>query len=196
MKRRKPFFILMILVLSIALYGCGGGRKGKDNEKAPVDDMSSKTPINSGKIVVGISQDLDSLDPHKAVAAGTKEVLFNLFEGLVKPDQNGNLVPAVAESYDISEDGKVYTFPLRKNVKFHNGAPVTADDVIYSIKRSAGLLETADPAVVVESALTNVSEVNKIDETTVEVVLKEGDTELLGYLTCAIIPKEIGRAHV
>jgi peptide/nickel transport system substrate-binding protein len=190
MKKRKPFFILMILVLSIALYGCGGDRKEKDTEKAPANDMSSKTPTNEGKIVVGISQDLDSLDPHKAVAAGTKEVLFNLFEGLVKPDPNGDLVAAVAKSYDISEDGKVYTFHLRENVKFHNGAPVTADDVIYSIKRSAGLLETADPAVVVESALTNVSEVNKLDETTVEVVLEEGDTELLGYLTCAIIPKD------
>lgn len=191
MKKRKPFFILMILILSIALYGCKGGRKGEMDEKAPAnDDMSSKTPATGGNIVVGISQDLDSLDPHKAVAAGTKEVLFNLFEGLVKPDQNGDLVPAVAESYDISKDGKIYTFRLRENVKFHNGALVTAEDVIYSIKRSAGLLETADPAVVVESALSNVSEVNKVDETTVEVVLKEGDTELLGYLTCAIIPKD------
>lgn len=191
MKKRKPFFILMILILSIALYGCKGDRKGETYEKAPAnDDMSLKTPATGGNIVVGISQDLDSLDPHKAVAAGTKEVLFNLFEGLVKPDQNGDLVPAVAESYDISEDGKVYTFHLRENVKFHNGAFVTAEDVIYSIKRSAGLLETADPAVVVESALSNVSEVNKVDETTVEVVLKEGDTELLGYLTCAIIPKD------
>lgn len=190
MKKRKPFFILMILVLSIALYGCGGGREGANDEKAPVSDTSSKTPTTDGKIVVGISQDLDSLDPHKAVAAGTKEVLFNLFEGLVKPDQNGNLEPAVAESYDISEDGKVYTFRLRQNVKFHNGALVTVDDVIYSIKRSAGLLETADPAVIVEPALKNISEVNQVDETTVEVVLKEGDTELLGYLTSAIIPKD------
>lgn len=190
MKKRKPFFILMILMLSIALYGCGGGRKGGNDEKAPANDTSSKTPITGGKIVVGISQDLDSLDPHKAEAAGTREVLFNLFEGLVKPDEKGNLVPAVAESYDISKDGKVYTFHLRQNVKFHNGALVTADDVIYSIKRSAGLLETADPAVIVESALKNISEVKKVDETTVEVVLKKGDTELLGYLTCAIIPKD------
>ena len=108
MKKRKPFFILMILILSIALYGCKGDRKGEMDEKAPAnDDMSSKTPATGGNIVVGISQDLDSLDPHKAVAAGTKEVLFNLFEGLVKPDQNGDLVPAVAESYDISKDGKI-----------------------------------------------------------------------------------------
>jgi len=192
MKKRYhiTLFMLMILVLSIALYGCGGDKNGKDGDEAPADDKSSGTPVNGGSVVVGISQDLDSLDPHKAVAAGTKEVLFNVFEGLVKPDQDGNLVPAVAESYELSKDGKVYTFHLRPDVKFHNGASVTADDIVYSIKRCAGLLETTDPSVVVESALSNVLEVNIVDKATVEVVLKEADTELIGYLTCAIIPKD------
>jgi peptide/nickel transport system substrate-binding protein len=190
MKKRNRFtlFILMILLLSITLYGCGGDKSGTNDGKTPADDTSSQEPINGGSVVVGISQDLDSLDPHKAVAAGTKEVLFNVFEGLVKPDKDGNLVPAVAESYEISTDGKVYTFKLRPDVKFHNGQLVTADDIVYSLKRCAGLLETADPSVVVESALTNVSDVKKVDESTVVVILKEADTELIGYLTSAIIP--------
>ena len=94
-----------------------------------------------GSIVVGIQQDIDSLDPHKATAAGTKEILFNIFEGLVKPDENGNLVCAVAEDYTISEDGLVYTFTLRDGVKFHNGNVVTAEDVKYSLERVAGLLD-------------------------------------------------------
>lgn len=192
MKKRYhiTLFMLMILVLSIALYGCRGDKNGKDGDEAPADDKSSGTPVNGGSVVVGISQDLDSLDPHKAVAAGTKEVLFNVFEGLVKPDQKGNLVSAVAQSYDVSTNGKVYTFHIRPDVKFHNGAIVTADDIIYSLKRCAGLLDTTDPSVVVESALSNVLEVNKVDEATVELVLKEADTELIGYLTCAIIPKD------
>lgn len=192
MKKRNQFtlFIFMILVLSIALYGCGGDKSGKENEEAPADDMSSETPVYGGSVVVGISQDLDSLDPHKAVAAGTKEVLFNVFEGLVKPDQEGNLVPAVAQNYELSTDGKVYTFHLRPDVKFHNGELVTADDIVYSLKRCAGLLETTDPSVVVESALSNVLEVNKVDETTVEIILNEADAELIGYLTIAIIPMD------
>lgn len=191
MKRKHvSLFILIILVLSIALYGCGGDKTVADDEKAPANDVSSGTPTYGGQIVVGISQDLDSLDPHKAVAAGTKEVLFNIFEGLVKPDKDGNLVPAVAETYNLSSDGKVYTFKLREGVKFHNGNVVTADDIIYSLKRCAGLLDTTDSSVVVESALSNVAEVKKVDETTVEVILKEPDTELIGYLTSAIIPKD------
>ena len=191
MKKRSSLLMVVVLILAIALYGCGGKKEEEpNNENTPGNNQSLNTPQYGGAVVVGISQDLDSLDPHKAVAAGTKEVLFNVFEGLVKPDKDGNLVPAVAENYEISEDGKVYTFTLRKDVKFHNGNLVTADDVVYSLQRSAGLLENADPSVFVETALSNILEVNKIDEGTVEVVLENGDTELIGYLTSAIIPKD------
>lgn len=190
MKKYKfSLLMIIVLILTTALYGCNGKKEENNNEKTPVDEQSLNTPTYGGSVVVGISQDLDSLDPHKAVAAGTKEVLFNIFEGLVKPDKDGNLVPAVAESYDISDDGKVYTFKLREDVKFHNGNLVTADDVVYSIQRSAGLLNETDKSVIVESALSNILEVVKINEDTIEIRLQEGDSELIGYLTVSIIPK-------
>ncbi|SFR58048.1 ABC transporter substrate-binding protein [Anaeromicropila populeti] len=193
MKKRKILTLLAAaLFLSLALYGCKGdtdSKSGTAETQAPSSESDSLgEPVYGGSVVVGITQDLDSLDPHKAVAAGTKEVLFNIFEGLVKPDEEGNLVPAVASDYTISEDGTVYTFILRDGVKFHNGKLVTAEDVIYSIKRCAGLLETTDAEVKVETALANIKEVTAKDEKTIEIVLKEGDIELIGYLTCAIIP--------
>lgn len=194
MKRKNKsfvFLIAVILLLSIALCACKGGTKTEDDNKTPITDnnISSMEPVYGGSVVVGILQDLDSLDPHKAVAAGTKEVLFNVFEGLVKPDKDGNLVSAVARDYEISEDGKSYTFILRDKIRFHNGELVTVNDLIYSIKRCAGLLETTDPTVVVESALSNVEKVEAIDEKTIAITLKEANTELLGYLTFAIIPE-------
>lgn len=195
----KYLFMVAILVSAIALSGCKGDKSDKNTNKAPAtDDTSSKEQdhnqasdkdaIYGGSIVVGITQDLDSLDPHKAVAAGTNEVLFNVYEGLVKPNENGDLVPAVASEYQISEDGKMYTFTLRDGVKFHNGDAVTAEDVKYSIERCAGLLEETDPSVKVESALSNVKEVNILDDKTIQLVLDKGDTELLAYLTSAIVP--------
>ena len=127
---------------------------------------------------------MDSLDPHKAVAAGTKEVLFNVFEGLVKPDEEGNLIPAIAEDYKISPDGKLYTFTLRPNVKFHNGENVTVDDVIYSINRYMKINESTEPV------LSNIVEVSKEDDKTIKIQLEDSDTELIGYLTMSIIPKD------
>ncbi len=97
-KAVSGFLMIVLSTLAIALSGCSSDKAGDD----------------SSKITIGIPQDIDSLDPHYATGAGTKEVLFNVFEGLVKPDENGNLNPAVASEYTISEDNKTYTCcPLR-----------------------------------------------------------------------------------
>ena len=163
-----------LMTMSIALIGCSGD-KAKD----------------SSEIVVGIPQDLeDSLDPHKALAAGTKEILFNVYEGLLKPDSQGNNIPAVAEGYTVSEDLMTYTFKLRDGIKFHNGKNVTADDVKYSIDKFAGISDGSEPLV---SAFSVIEEVNIIDDKTVDVVLNTPDTDLPTYLamvSAAIIPKD------
>ena len=183
--KRNLLLTLLLFSMLTALCACKGGT---DQENTP-DNISSGTPATGGEIVVGITQDLDSLDPHIAVAAGTDEVLFNIFEGLVKPDKDGNFVEAVAESYVISEDALTYTFTLRENVKFHNGDTVTVEDVVYSLKRCAGLLDVQDPNVLVDSALSrSIAEITAPDERTVVLKLHQANTELLPYLTCAIIP--------
>ncbi|HCL02697.1 MAG TPA: ABC transporter substrate-binding protein [Lachnoclostridium phytofermentans] len=193
MKRRKQLFFLgLLLSCMIALCACSGSTENKGNDQKEAENGEASK--NGGSVIVGITNDLDSLDPHKAVAAGTKEVLFNIFEGLVKPDKDGNLVPAVASDYKISEDGMTYTFFLRDGVKFHNGALVTVDDVIYSLKRATGLLETSDPEVRVESVFSCVESINAITtedgKQAVEVKLNQPNIELLSYFTISIIPKD------
>ena len=118
------------------------------------------------------------------MAAGTEEVLFNLYEGLVKPDSSGDLQPALASDFQISEDATTYTFTLREGVKFHDGSPVTAEDVKYSIDRCADTTN-GDPLV---AAYSDIQSVNILDEKTVEVVLDGPDTDFLAYMTNAVIP--------
>lgn len=180
----KLLLMVFVVIFSVVLYGCSGDKNNVDNEQTPAADETPRTPRYGGSVVVGILQDLDSLDPHKAVAAGTKEVLFNVFEGLVKPDESGELIPAVASDYTISEDGKVYTFTLRDNVVFHNGEKVTVADVIYSLNRYISLNKQMEPV------LSNIIEVKEIDDKTIEISLNETDTELIGFLTIGIIPNE------
>ena len=184
MKRRVAAILLVLTTaISVALSGCSGD---KNEAGSATENTLSGKPVEGGSIRVGISQDLDSLDPHKAVAAGTKEVLFNIYEGLVKPDKDGNLTEAVASSYEVSEDAKVYTFTLRDGVKFHNGNDVTAEDVKYSIDRCADT-SNGEPLV---SEYSIVESVNILDEKTVEIRLTEPNTEFLAYMTTAIIPKD------
>ena len=180
--KRLCLVCVVVMVLSATLTACSGGKKGEN----PSDNVSEPTgaAVHGGEVVVGIQQDIDSLDPHLAVAAGTDEILFNIFEGLVVPDENGNVTPAVAKDYTISEDGLTYTFVLRDGIKFSNGTPVTAEDVKYSIERCAGLLD-GTPLV---KALSIVSHVDIVDQSTINIVLSEANLEIIYYLTAEIIP--------
>ncbi len=169
--RRKVGALLLLFVLTtltIALSACSSDKAGDD----------------SSKITIGIPQDIDSLDPHYATGAGTKEVLFNVFEGLVKPDENGNLNPAVASEYTVSDDNKVYTFTLRDGIKFHDGSAVTVEDIKYSLDRNAGT-DGSEPLI---SSFSNINSVNIVDDSHVEVVLNDADSDFLTQLTVAIIP--------
>jgi peptide/nickel transport system substrate-binding protein len=180
-RRMLAFLMLFSALLTAALSGCSGDRA----DIAPNGD----TPDDKLAINVGLAKDLgDSLDPHKMTSAGTKEVLFNVFEGLVKPDSDGNLIPAIAESYTISDDGLTYTFTLRDGVKFHNGKTVTADDVVYSLKRCAGLLEEEPEPLM--SAFSAVTDVQAGDDGTVLLTIAARNLEFISYLTAGIIPSD------
>ena len=180
MKKRLTAFLLSAALACAVLSGCGGGSSDKTPEETP--DSGSA----ANEITVGIAQDLDdSLDPHVAVAAGTKEVMFNVFEGLVKPTPDGDLIPAVADHYELSDDAKTYTFTLREGVKFHNGEPVEMRDVVYSIKRCADDSE-GDPLIPALSAIQDMQS----DDTTLTITLDQPNTEFLSYLTLAILPED------
>ena len=181
MKKLVSLFLSLVMVGAV-LCGCGGG-SGQGDEGS--NGLQNERKANN-EIVVAIAQDLeDSLDPHAAASAGTREVLFNIYEGLVKTGPNGELIPAVAEDYAISEDGLAYTFTLREGVTFHNGEPVTAEDVIYSLTRCAG--NSGDSALV--SAFSAIQDLKAVDEKTVTFRLAQPDMELIYFLTAAIIPQ-------
>ncbi|MBE6963643.1 MAG: ABC transporter substrate-binding protein [Ruminococcaceae bacterium] len=178
MKKRLLAFLLAGLMIA-ALTGCGG-----DGTEQSGGEETKRAQAN--EIAVGIAQDLDdSLDHHKAVAAGTKEVMFNVFEGLMKPTSTGDLIPAVADHYTISEDKLTYTFTLRQGVKFHNGDAVTAEDVKYSIQRVAAPTEAG---VVPVEALSIIEGIEIPDAETVVIKLTEPSNEFLSYMTVAIEP--------
>lgn len=183
MKKKLMAFLLLASLLCAALTGCGGSSTEKTPEGGQTQTGSTDAVAN--EITVGIAQDLDdSLDPHLAVAAGTKEVMFNVFEGLMKPTSTGDLTPAVAESYTVSEDRLTYTFTLREGVKFHNGDEVTAEDVVYSISRCA---DTTDGTPLVE-AFSVIQSVEAVDARTVAITIAEPSNEFISYMTTAILP--------
>lgn len=186
MKKKLLALFLALVMVGAVLPGCGDGSKDPGGQG---NNGKTGEPVKGGEITVGIAQDLDdSLDPHQTVAAGTREVLFNIFEGLVKPNSDGEMIPAVTEKYTLSEDGTTYTFTLREGVKFHNGQTVTAEDVVYSINRCAAVPEGQEKPLV--AAFSAVKSVEALDEKTVAVTIAQRDLEFISYMTAAIIPAD------
>lgn len=88
-------------------------------------------------LVINNGEEIATLDPHQLYGVPAKNVMRNLFEGLVNLDSCGQVVPGVAERWQQSADGKTWTFYLRPNARWSNGDPLTADDFIYSWRRLA-----------------------------------------------------------
>ena len=193
MRKRVLAGFLAVCLAGVLLAGCGSSGSGSSGTSsaeggASTSESGASEHAKANEIVIGIAQDLDAnLDPHYAVAAGTKEVMFNVFEGLVKYDSNGDTVPAVASDVQISEDGLTYTFVLRDGVKFHNGEPVDLDDVIYSVTRCRDD-ENVNPQT--RTGLACITGLEKQDDKTLVMTLSEPNTALLSLLTLAIIPDD------
>ena len=181
MKKRILAVFLAAAALACSLSACGGATT---QTSAPSDETtpSSGAP-HANELNVGIAQDLDdSLDPYQMTAAGTREVMFNVFEGLVKPDSSGNYVNAVASDVSISEDGLTYVFTLRDNVVFHNGATCTPDDVLYSFETCAA---TSVNSAVME-ALSAVASMT-VEGDTLTMVLSAPNSDFLSYVASVYI---------
>ena len=191
MKKKQLLSGVMALLLSASLCACGGSKTaegtseaaGESSEAETSNTLSEGTPVPGGSVVYGMTQDLASLDPHVDTDAGTRDVVFNLYEGLVKPTSDGGFIPAVASDYIISDDAKTYTFTLRDGITFHDGTPVTVEDVKYSIDRYAEIQGESSAF----SSLVDSVEVQ--DDKTLVVNLKESYSEFLPMMTIAIIPQ-------
>ena len=179
MKKHPIALLLLAAAMATALCACGGP---KSNGSGSDDANTSRA--DSNELAVGIAQDLgDSLDPYQMTAAGTREILFNVYEGLYKPTSSGDFVPALAEECVVSDDGLTYTFTLRDGVLFHNGTAVEAADVVYSFNTCAAT--TIDTSLA--AALSDVAAVTAEDEKTVSVTLNSPNSDFLAYVTSVYI---------
>lgn len=124
-KQLVLFFIFVFGMLGATLF----------NLQTISNNFSQKIPSHGGKIKEGIVGTPRFINPVLASLETDKDITSLVFAGLVKKDINGNIVGDLAETYTISEDGKTYTFKIKDYAFFHNGDPVTTDDVIYTINK-------------------------------------------------------------
>ena len=142
MNRQSLLLWMLIAVLALIL-ACGAPTPTPPSTPplaaltpAP-DSQAIREEEREGGTFVGLFSDPITLDPHLATDVISNTILVEVFGGLVTIDSQLNIVPDLAEKWVESEDGRIYTFHLRKNASFHNGKPVTAHDFKWSLERAA-----------------------------------------------------------
>lgn len=167
----KRLFRSAVAAVAIALAG------------SMISPVAAQTP--PGVLVVGQIAEPQSLDPHTVTATNDFRILVNVYDGLVRfKDGTLEVEPALAESWDISEDGRTYTFKLRQGVKFHDGSDFDADAVKFNFDR---MLREDHPfydtgPFPLSFNFSSIEAVNVVDPHTVEFKLKEAFAPFLSNL--------------
>ncbi len=146
----------------------------------PVGEAETGTPKDGGEWTVGMLEEPDTLDGHKGGTRVGGDIMRNVVDGLLAKDHDGNYVPALAESWEVSEDGKIWTFKLRQDVTFHDGTPFNAEAVKFNFDR---ILDPATKSAVAIGQLGPADTTTVIDEFTFEYKLKEPFAPLYLNLT-------------
>jgi len=166
MRKVNIVHFLFLLILAGSFFSSCSGNKRNDNE-----------------LRYGFTTEPTTLNPlSPSNTADGRCILFNIFEGLVKPNVDGTFFPCLAESWSIEEDALVYNFTLREGVFFHDGSKVTAQDVKFSLDtaRNEGF-----------DGLKNIEDVVIMGNNHIKIILKSADPEFLPYLTVGIIKADI-----
>ena len=144
------------------------------------------TPIRGGVLIEGIVGTPRFINPTLAITRADQDVTALTYSGLMRLTTAGELAPDVAQSVTLSEDGLTYNILLRKDVRFHDGTPLTAHDVAFTI----GLIQNPDLKSPLKGNWNDVS-VEEVNEYEINIVLKESYVPFIENFTLGILPAHL-----
>ena len=199
--------LLLAFGMLFLVAACSGSSGGDGSETASTspeptatssgtassDSTGTDEPLEGGRFV-RLYVDPPTLDPHLTTDATSAQIIVEVFGGLVTIDKDLNVTPDLAESWDISNDGRVYTFRIRPDAVFHDGKPVTAEDVRWSLERATDPLTEAPNVdqylgdiVGVDAKINGnapeISGVRVINDQTIEITIDGSKSFFLAKLT-------------
>ena len=175
------------------LFGLGGGVLVGCSGQASSPQAAQGPPKKGGVVHAALNTDAPTIDWTSSTATITRAIAWHIFEQLFAFDNAFSLRPMIAEGFEVSDDKLTYTIKVRQGVKFHDGATVTAEDVVASIKRwgaiSGGGQETVG----------RIKDIKAVDDATVEINLDSVFTPLIGNLAdvkqaLIILPAKVAEA--
>ncbi len=173
----RGVFYLFALLLTLAALGLLWNLNGH---------IMVQVPTKGGHLTEGITGYPRFINPLLSITDADKDMTALTYSGLLKATPEGELIPDLAESYSISEDKLTYAFVLKDNISFHDGKPVTADDVVFTVEKAQDEL-LQSPRRPNWAGVT----VKKINDKEVHFVLKQPYAPFIANATIGILPKHI-----
>jgi len=162
-----------------AIGGDDEAAEEEESDEAEEEQGNADPDADEGGILrVATGEDFDSIDPHRGQGLTHTTWLPLVYETLVWLDGAGTPVPGIAASWEISDDGRVYEFSLREDVTWHNGRPLTADDIVFNLERIAD----PDTGAALAGPFGNIAEAEVLDSSTLRLTLAEPNSALLANL--------------
>ena len=166
------------LVAALAVAACGGSNSASDSQSTDTSVAESAAVETKTTLSIITPQEPASWNYYEVAANALRVPTFkNVQETVVELTDEGKIVPMLAESWEVSEDGLVYTFKIRQGVKFHDGSDLDSADVVYSMKKNA-----VSPNSKLSAAHANVKSVEAPDASTVVITLKKISSTFLKEL--------------
>lgn len=145
MKKNTTLLVILVLIFSLFLTACGNQPGNANNQSTAAASGDSTAAANVLEtLTVNVGPDPDTIDPALNSSVDGATLIIHGFEGLMTLDKDGVPIQGQAESYDVSDDKKVYTFHLRNDLKWSDGTPLKASDFVYSWNRAISPDTAAD----------------------------------------------------
>ena len=176
-QRMQPLFSFLA-ILALVLVACAPAPAG-DQAAQPAEPAAEAPAAGSKILLYGGNQDIDNIDPATGENYSINAALISLYDALFITRGN-ELQPNLVESYEVSDDAKVFTFKLKQNAKFHDGSSVNAEAVVYSFNR---LMTLQGPPTYRWAGIAGADAAKVVDEFTVEFTLEQPFAPFVGTLT-------------
>lgn len=173
MKKTLALALACVLALSVVLVGCGGGSTPGSNG---TNGTSGGNTASEKQLAVQLGPNPETIDPALNNTIDGATMLLHAFETLLTIDENNNIQPGQAETWEVSEDGLTWTFHLRQGLKWSDGTDLTADDFVYSWQRMANPATAAPYAETAVGMIKGYAEAIENDGTALAVSAPDAST--------------------
>jgi peptide/nickel transport system substrate-binding protein len=168
--------LAFLTLVSLIMAACGAAAPSGAAPTGPAAPAAAVKPVAGGTLTFSINADITDMDPMRSRLFVDRNLMYQMYDSLVRIDAKGTIIPWLAQKWTVSDDGKTYTFELRRDVKYHDGSTFDAESVKWNLDRYR------TEASARRGELTPVQNVVVVDPSTVKIELKSAFAPFLSIL--------------